>query len=433
MARCVLNLRLVAWAKVERRASGRTQQGRNRVRSFPGMLRAWVLAAVLATGQEEPSASAGDAPIDAPQQQEEAEEKRGLEGIGIPLVSYNTDLGFGIGAVGGAYYYAPGFDPYQHALAAQVFFTTQGVRNHWLRYDGPSLLGRARLEVRAEYRRDLLFPFYGVGNEASPEFHPGTSAPRAFAFDQFYPGGWARIRTRPLGEKHPLEVWGGYGYHWVRIRPYPGSVLEQSQPVGIRGGNHGQLFVGLIWDTRDFEPDPTRGGIEELSVRISGAPTLSAYAYSGVTFSERRFWSLSERVVFAQRIILDAMFGEVPVFVLADIGGTGTEGIGGMSSVRGVPRNRYVGSVKVASNSELRFYVWDFSLFGETTKVGGVAYFDIGRVWHPDVDDGPWWRWHPGVGTGLRVARLAAVARVDYAVATEDLRQAIYVTFGHMF
>lgn len=415
-----------------------------RVRSFSRMLRGVVLVCGLTaglTGMDEAFAQVPeDAPVltPAPEEKEEEEkkepeEKEGFEGIGIPLVSYNTDLGFGIGAVGGAYYYSPGYTPYRHAMSAQFFLTTEGVRNHYISYDGPNLLGRARLKVRAEYRRDLFFPFYGVGNVSAPDFDPAGSAPREFAFDQFYPGGRVEITAKPLGNTHPLELSGGLAYHQVRIRPYPGSILEQTQPVGIQGGHHGQVVVGVTWDTRDFEPDPIRGGVQEVSVRLSGAPTLSDYAYTGITLSGRYFWQLAPNVVFAQRVMLDALFGEVPVFVLADISSIGIEGVGGMSSVRGVPRNRYVGNVKVISNSELRFYVFEFNLLGEAVKIGGVGYFDVGRVWHPNVDDGPWWRWHPGVGTGLRVARLAAVVRLDYAVATEDFRQAVYVTFGHMF
>ncbi len=412
--------------------------------SFPRMLRGVLLVCVLTagfpgTGEAFATQVPEDAPVLPPgpvegdEEEEKPREKEGFEGIGIPLVSYNTDLGFGIGAVGGTYYYSPGYTPYRHAFSAQVFFTTEGVRNHYFSYDGPNLLGRARLKVRAEYRRDLFFPYYGVGNVSAPEFEPTGSAPREFAFDNFYPGGRAEISTKPLGETHPLEVSGGLAYHQVRVRPYPGSILEQTQPVGIRGGRHGQIQIGVTWDTRDFEPDPTEGGIQEVLVRISGTPTLSDYSYTGITLSGRHFWKLANRVVFAQRLMLDALFGEVPAFVLADIGSLGIEGVGGMSSVRGVPRNRYIGSVKAISNSELRFYVFEFNVLGEPVKVGGVALFDVGRVWHPNVNDGPWWRWHPGVGAGLRVARLAAVVRLDYAVATEDFRQAIYVTFGHMF
>src|SRR5688572_6392154 len=82
----------------------------------------------------------------------EARKEQGFDAVGVPLLSFNSDLGFGYGAVGGAYIYGPGYRPYRHGLALQAFFTTRGVQNHWLRYDGPRLIGSARLEARVEWR-----------------------------------------------------------------------------------------------------------------------------------------------------------------------------------------------------------------------------------------------------------------------------------------
>ncbi len=361
--------------------------------------------------------------------------KKDFDALGVPLVSFNSDLGWGIGLVGGGYFYDPRYTPYRHALAAQSYFTTRGVQNHWLRYDGPDLLGKARLEVRAEFRRELFAPFYGVGNLSGEGFVESGGQDRGWSFDHFFPGGWARIRTKPGGKSHPLELWGGYGFNWVRVTPYDESQLRAEAPRGLSGGAHARVLFGVAHDTRDFEADPTRGGVEEVAVRLSAQPLGSRYAYGGVTLSERRFFSLgTPRVVLAQRLVLDVLFGEVPFFEWANVGGMqGGEGVGGMSTVRGVPRNRYQGNIKAISNTELRFYVFDFKLLGEKVKTGGVVYWDMGRVWHPGVDDGPWHQWHPGVGAGLRLARRAAVVRFDYAVATENLRQGIYITFGHMF
>lgn len=363
------------------------------------------------------------------------DERQGIDAIGVPLVSYNSDLGWGFGAVGGGYYYSPGYTPYRHAVAAQAFITTEGVQNHWLRYDGPSLIGDARLEIRAEYRRELFAPFYGVGNLSAPDFVPGISDEQPYSFDYFFPGGWARLRGKPFGARHPLEIFGGYGYHWIRVKTYEDSVTEALQPVGVTGGSHGQVSFGALWDTRDNETDPQWGNISEISLRASAAPTVSSYNYGGVTFATRQYFTLgSPRLIFAQRLMIDALFGDAPFFEWSAFGGTqGGEGVGGMSTVRGVPRNRYQGKVKAVSNSELRFYPVDFGLFGEQTKLGGVLYLDMGRVWHENIDDGPWHAVHPGVGTGLRLVRRAAVVRFDFAYATETWRPGIYVTFGHMF
>jgi outer membrane protein assembly factor BamA len=85
------------------------------------------------------------------------------------------------------------------------------------------------------------------------------------------------------------------------------------------------------------------------------------------------------------------------------------------------------------SNTELRVQAFRFPLLGEPVRVGGLVLFDMGRVWHPGTDNGPWHRVHPGLGAGVRLARRAAVLRLDYALATETWRQGIYVSFGHMF
>jgi outer membrane protein assembly factor BamA len=364
----------------------------------------------------------------------EARKERGFDALGVPLVSYNSDVGFGYGAVGGAYFYSPGYKPYRHGVALQAFFTTGGVQNHWLRYDGPQFFKGARIEARLEWRRELFTPYYGPGNVASPEFDNDFSDLN-YNYDRVSPGGWVRVRTHPLGQDHPFQQYFGYGYKWNDIRPYPGSLLERDQPVGIAGGSTGQLLFGLLWDTRNDESDPTQGGLEEVSLRLSAEPTGSRYQFGGVTLAERRFWTLgSPRFVFAQRLALDLLFGDVPFFEWTGTGGINyLEGIGGMSSVRGVPRNRYGGNLKVISNSELRFYPYEFQLFGAPVKVGGLAFFDLGRAWHPGVDDGEWYNWHPGVGAGVRLVRRAAVVRFDYAFAPEEVRHGVYVTFGHMF
>jgi hemolysin activation/secretion protein len=126
--------------------------------------------------------------------------------------------------------------------------------------------------------------------------------------------------------------------------------------------------------------------------------------------------------------------GQVPFFEWVNTGGVSTsEGIGGMSSVRGIERNRFAGNIKAFTNTELRFRAFDFDLFGAPVIAGAVGFVDLGRVCHPGVENGAWWQWHPGAGAGLRLARRAAVVRFDWAMSTETGRSRIYLNFGHMF
>jgi outer membrane translocation and assembly module TamA len=163
-------------------------------------------------------------------------------------------------------------------------------------------------------------------------------------------------------------------------------------------------------------------------------PTGSSFDYAGVTLGERRYVRLSSRVLFAQRLSLDVLFGEVPFFEWAQTGGiTSSEGVGGMTSVRGIERNRFAGYIKAFSNSELRVHATEFNLLGGENRLGVVGFLDLGRVWHPGTSDGAWYAWHPGIGTGLRLTRRAAVVRVDYAMSTESGRQGLYFSVGQMF
>ncbi|WP_224365439.1 Omp85 family outer membrane protein [Hyalangium versicolor] len=357
----------------------------------------------------------------------------GMDAIAIPLLSFNSDLGVGYGVVGGMYIYGEGHTPYQHGLAAQVFFTNRGIQNHYIRYDGPQLLGPVRVEARFEYKREFRSPFYGAGNHSSPEFTGDVNDAR-YNYGKGSPSMFLRLRARPLGEDHPLQVYGGYSWRYTQVSPFEQSMLAELHPVGIEGGPTGQLLGGVLWDTRNSETDPTSGGAEEIAIRVSGHPTGSRYQYAGLALSERRYFQLGSRFVFAQRVSVDMLFGEVPFFEWSTTGGVlFTEGLGGMSSLRGIERNRFAGNFKVFSNSELRFHALEARIFGQPMKLGLVAFMDLGRVWHPGVTDGPWHQWHPGLGGGLRMSRRAAVVRVDYATSTENGGQRLYMNFGHMF
>jgi len=362
------------------------------------------------------------------------ERDRGWDALALPLLNYSTDLGVGYGLVGGAYLYGPGYRPFRFSLGAQTSFTTRGGQSHFLRFDGPNLLGPIRVEAQVELRRDLRAPYYGSGNRSVPGVVAGDDSDR-FSYDQRTPRAWVRLRFHPLGPEDPYQLWAGYLFRDVAVRPYQPSLLTEAPPPGAAGGRAGQLNAGALRDTRDDEANPSRGSVEELAVRVSGPATLGDYAFGGLTATERRYLQLgSPQLVLAFRAVLDVQLGDVPFFEWPSVGGIAVaEGIGGMTSVRGVPRARFAGDTKAFANLELRWLPLSFPLFGHPVRVGGVAFADAGRVWQPAVDDGPWYAWHAGAGAGLRVVRRAAVLRGDWAISPETGRSALYFTMGHMF
>lgn len=46
-----------------------------------------------------------------------------VDGIALPLLSFNSDFGMAYGVVGGMHLYGEGREPYEHGLGAQVFFS----------------------------------------------------------------------------------------------------------------------------------------------------------------------------------------------------------------------------------------------------------------------------------------------------------------------
>ncbi|NIT86090.1 MAG: hypothetical protein GWN82_04035, partial [Gemmatimonadetes bacterium] len=61
------------------------------------------------------------------------------------------------------------------------------------------------------------------------------------------------------------------------------------------------------------------------------------------------------------------------------------EGLGGGKTLRGVPRNRYVGRGMLVWNAELRWRVARFRLVGRSFHTVLSAFLDQGRVWADGV------------------------------------------------
>ena len=366
------------------------------------------------------------------------EKKKSTSYVLVPLVNYSSDLGFGFGVAGEIFFYgedaAKTRAGYSHLLQAQVMFTTGGVQSHFLTYDGPHLLGPVRLEAHVEFNKDLYAPFYGPGNQAFAGIQPDPGQ-KFDSYEAVFPVAFLRLRFHPLGEGTSLEPYIEYRYQTTQVDPYAASVLTLRNPLGIKGGKTGQIMVGLFNDTRDAETNTTSGGLEEIAFAGSGGPFASDYTFVDVTVSERRFFRLgTRRLVLGLRAVVDTLVGQVPFFEWSHVGGIAdTEGMGGINSVRGLVRNRYTGNVKVFGNAELRFLPVSFEAFGSDIDVGGVIFYDIGRVWHPGVTDGPADLWHPAFGGGLRFVRGDTVIRLDYARDIQLHHMGFYFAFGQMF
>jgi hypothetical protein len=351
----------------------------------------------------------------------------------LPVVSYNSDDGLAGGVVAQAQWLGR-LPPYKAALAAQVLFTTAGVQSHYLRLDVPHLFGTPiRMWLDAEYHREINSPYYGLGNNSSSNLadHPLLFGEHPFSYFRRYPQGSITL-TLPFSDTG-VRLSTFARYLRLHVEQYDGSLLALEQPPGSDGGEELQFGFGVLMDRRKGEAMPTGGYLLEAALRGSQRGMASQFTYLGATARAMGFLPIGSRIVFATRVEGDALTPGAPLFELSRFGGVDPiEGVGGERTVRGIPRARYIGRVKMIATEEMRVRVADVRLLDRRVSIGMVAFLDTGRVWQLQGDDGRFFDFHSGAGGGLRLYHREFVIRTDVGTSSERAVN-FYLTFGNFF
>lgn len=377
------------------------------------------------------------------------------EWIVLPTFGYESDLGFGVGAYGNLARLDPGWRPYRLRVSAQVFFhllpaPSGGLQvpfqNHYLLIDAPGLLGgRLRLNVDLRFRREAIAGYYGLGNASVDErpwdlFDEETQRPQWIAarrfhqYDRTYPA--LRVTARATVRSH-LQVFSAVGLTGSWTRLYPGSKLEQDISDEARAevsdlivglAPHALIdgTVGVLWDNRDDEFEPTRGGLHDVSVR-GGGGIGERFGYVGLALVSRGYLSMWRGLVtIAARGRVDLLLGAPPLYELSAAGGLQSDrwATGGGTSLRGVPLQRYHGKIKLVVNTEARVGLARFRFLRQPTRISALGFVDLGRFfadWTPRPElDGRRLGVKVGLGGGLRIRfGSTLVVRADVGVSAD--------------
>lgn len=409
---------------------------------------------------------AAEEPAEAEAPPPETADPNRLEVAPLPEISYDSDLGLGVGVLLDATKYHPDFDPYRTNLTAQAFLVIGpnpdgGVRvafqNHYVRLDFPGLAGqRLRLKARLGLRHEVNARYYGIGN-ASINLRPWkridrdtapvawAAARRYYDYQQVRPYLQVEALARIAGD---LEAYGALNvwWNWVTlitdsklVEDLNGTAGDDVTAMLLGAGRHGVLegTAGLVYDTRDDEAYPTRGMYHELGVR--GGPTFELPGGYGGLHLQTRFYAplLDDWLVVAARIMVDALFGDPPFPELARFGGQRPDyGPGGAVSTRGVPLQRYHGKIKLISNLELRSKLVRHMLLKRPFAFGLQTFVDLARVWtdwtaSPALD-GSAIGLKVGLGGGLRLYWGSNfVVRGDVGWSPDGL--GVYFDVNHIF
>ncbi|MGA9363269.1 MAG: BamA/TamA family outer membrane protein [Bacteroidota bacterium] len=328
---------------------------------------------------------------------------------GLPILMYDTDVGFGYGAKG-FFLNQLGLD---ESFDILLFNSTKGERYYRFVASLPDFERRQgkvyplAVDLIVEYDKWIKNNFFGVGNTSN------------FNDREYYTREPLDI-SLALSRGFTSSLVGQVGWRYKTVRNFNFSEESrlQSLPPALNASRavYTSVSFSLRYDTRNSYINPSQG-----SVLQGDAEFVPHSGLENVTFTRLSAWAqhytelFIPKTVLALRVGVQGLMGsDLPVQVLMPIGGSTT--------LRGSPQDRYLDKVAAVANTEVRFPIfWRF---------GGVAGFDFGKVWS-ELKDFDFHRWAVNPAAGLRFYMNTFVVRCDVGFGKETT--GLYFNFGHVF
>ena len=326
----------------------------------------------------------------------------------LPVVGWDSDLGFQYGACVDIFNYGDGtnYPSYNYKVNLEASTYTGGSSLLRCYGDFKTLIPDGKLFFDCTYFNAKKFDFYGFNGYASPYFGPSFGHNEGEK-SEFY---WMRRNQFRLVTSMQRRITGnlhwaaGFGYYNivtgnVNLEGYNGeNTLYQLyrdakliRDNEANGGNVLQLKAGLVYDTRDHDSDPTRG--VNIEATLVGAPDIidrKGYSNLGFTFVGSQYVPVwKDKLTFAYRLgIQTKLAGEIPYYFINNLNTlffrkVYTEGLGGNASVRGINRNGVVGNGMAWLNTEFRWRIVNFRFINQNFHIALNPFFDMGQVIQP--------------------------------------------------
>ncbi len=404
----------------------------------------------------------------------------------IPAIGYDEEEGFGIGAIAELIDNGERSDPlfaiapYRSKWAFSAQWWTVGASTMSVSWDRPYVGGGPyRLRTGVAYGTSPTRNYHGLGNDAmAPLSYPGEPGATFTDFNSYDAAlnqvangrTWSRYnkwdsQDLVMGASIERDVAGGvlrpflgfqFGHTWtedfsgqqVTVPDSSGQEISALQnPTRLRtdcvarkargcdGGWDNFVRLGLTYDTRDFEPDPSRGLHVQLAGNVATRLLGSDFEYMRATVSAAGFHEVIDRrrLIIAARGLYSTQSDDVPFFggsTLA-VNGFPLAGLGGHKTLRGHRRERFLGQSAANASVELRSSLNEGRLlFGQHLRPMLVGFADTGRVFEDlnlSFED-----WRTSYGLGLRLAwNVATIVAFDLARSGEET--IFYMELGHPF
>ncbi|MDD4672793.1 MAG: BamA/TamA family outer membrane protein [Bacteroidales bacterium] len=340
---------------------------------------------------------------------------------GLPVVSFDSDLGFQYGALLNLFNYGDGsnYPDFNHNLYLEWSRFTKGSGINRLFFDTKKLIPGIRVTTDLSYLTDRMYDFFGYnGYESVYNARWIDSDDSNYLSRAFYKYDRKLFRfALDLQGKLPLENFGWAAGVWLlnyNVGPVDIDKLNEGKEedllpevrtlydhyVGANiisaeeaaGSFVSYIKAGVVYDTRDNEPNPNRGMWTEAV--FTYAPSFmgigSNYEHLNFTLTHRQYFTLfPKRLTLAYRLgYQGTLFGDVPFYLKPNITtlilrGSTSEGLGGGKSLRGIVRNRVTGNSIAWANLELRWKFVKFQFIGQNFYLSLNGFVDGGRVINP--------------------------------------------------
>jgi outer membrane protein assembly factor BamA len=342
---------------------------------------------------------------------QEAKTKSGWKlGGAFPAISFDSNLGFQYGFLFDLFNYGnPSIFPkyYDHTYT-EISRYTKGSGVYRFMYESTHIIPGIELISDLSYLPDQADHFYGFNGYESVFNKDWTDdESSSYKSEMFYryQRNLFRFRNDFLGKlsgKH-LKWSAGFSVQNFKISSVnvdklknailPGLFELYRDSLGLipqdeaKGGWVNTLKAGIVWDSRDYLANPMKGIWTELGLEIAPKFLGNDWSFARFYITHRQYFTLVEKnLSLAYRVVFQSTIsGKVPYFYEPLVNtyrltGYSSEGLGGVSTMRGILKNRIVGDGFILGNVELRWKPVYFKLLKRDSYLGLNLFYDVGMV-----------------------------------------------------
>jgi len=277
-------------------------------------------------------------------------------------------------------------EPYRATVSLDGNITTTGTKRLELALRAPKWVDGWRFYASLEGRRDARERYFGIGN--ATEFDKNLESDSAPYYYRSQNTRWTargEVQRRIVGG---LRILAGIDAEQWRIDTLPGdSKLARDLAAGVDptiGRNTGDVSgrIGLVFDTRNDEPAPTRGVLLEAIFSVADSGLAGSLSYTRTTVSATGYLPLIGPLHVAARVLGESMSGSPRIGSYARIEAADRpfRGVGGAESNRAIPQRRLLDADKLIANLDLRY---DFFEYPTLVRATAVGFVDAARVFPP--------------------------------------------------